>query len=367
LNAGGYAAIWFQSGLEYTIKVASSGGINCSSGSTQYTVNHVNTSLLNLQNTWQQPQIFDLPIQILAPDLQIVFGSASGNQTTLDIPPVSSNTLLHGPTLIGNDTLVSQNSVQPLTNKNLVKPQINGCGMFNSPATYFCLASSSSSTTVLHELAVFTGAPSTLTAAPAGTQIGIQGVVVDGAGVGTLTTVQQNGQTTCMFDNSTTAGDYVVPSLTSDGECSDDNLAPPSPFPQNVQVVGQVMSSGGPGLHSILLSGSAGFVTPNGTPTVTAYPGSGTGATISLLSGSTDLYGLVTLNTGTSPVLDGVIFTLNFSVGGQKFCTWFPSSFATAGASNFVYADSSSIAIDFNNITTALTGSTNYAWSYTCN
>jgi hypothetical protein len=100
---------------------------------------------------------------------------------------------------------------------------------------------------------------------------------------------------------------------------------------------------------------------------VTAYPGSGTGATISLLSGSTDLYGLVTLNTGTSPVLDGVIFTLNFSVGGQKFCTWFPSSFATAGASNFVYADSSSIAIDFNNITTALTGSTNYAWSYTCN
>ena len=28
LNGGGYAQIWFQSGLNYTIKVASSGGIN---------------------------------------------------------------------------------------------------------------------------------------------------------------------------------------------------------------------------------------------------------------------------------------------------------------------------------------------------
>jgi hypothetical protein len=242
--------------------------------------------------------------------------------------------------------------------------------MFNSPATYFCISSNSSTATVLNELAIFTGAPVTATVAPAGTKVGILGVVVNGAGINTLTTIQQSGQSSCIFDNSPTAGDYFIQSSSTSGQCSDSGVGPPAPFPAGIQVVGQVLSSGAPGLHGILLYGSAGFVTPNGTPTVVASTGAGTGATVSLSLGSTDLYGSVTVNTGSSPILGGQIFGLNFSAGGssQKFCTWFPGSLAAAGASSFVYASSGSgVAVDFNNITTALTGSTNYAWSYTCN
>lgn len=41
LSAGGSANIWLQAGLAYTIRVKSSGGSNCSSGSTLYTVDGI--------------------------------------------------------------------------------------------------------------------------------------------------------------------------------------------------------------------------------------------------------------------------------------------------------------------------------------
>ena len=250
LNAGGYAAIWFQSGIEYTIKVASSGGINCASGTTQYTVNNVNTSLLNLSNTWQQPQIFDDPIQILAPDLQIVFGSPSGAQTTLDIPPTAGNYILHGPPLTGNDTLLSQNAIQTVQNKNLTtRTQINGCGITNGPGTYICVPNNASTATLLNGLAVLTGAPSTATAAPLSTAGGVVGIVTAGAGITGNATIQQSGTANCIFDGATTSGDYVIASAITAGNCHDSGAFPIS------GAVGSVTSTNaGAGSYQILLN-----------------------------------------------------------------------------------------------------------------
>jgi hypothetical protein len=41
LTAGGSASIWLQTGVAYTFKIASQGGLNCASGSTLYTVNGI--------------------------------------------------------------------------------------------------------------------------------------------------------------------------------------------------------------------------------------------------------------------------------------------------------------------------------------
>src|ERR1035438_8108117 len=119
LDAGGFANIWLQSGQLYSIKVVSTGGVNCVSGSTQYTVKGINQSLLNLSNTWQQPQTFTDAITLLPADSQIVFGAASGSQTTLDIPSTTLNLTLHGPPLTAsNDTLDAQNTDRKSTRLN---------------------------------------------------------------------------------------------------------------------------------------------------------------------------------------------------------------------------------------------------------
>lgn len=222
LNAGGAASIWLQPGQIYTLVEKTSGGTNCASGSTISTTNGMNQTLLNLANTWQQTQTFVDPIDLLASDLQIVFGSPSGTQTTLDIPPTSGNVILHGPPLTATDTLVSQNATQTVTNKNLTTgTQVNGCGMTNGPATYLCIANNGLSATVLNSLAVLTGAPSTATVAPITATAGVVGIVTANAGITGSAVIQQNGVVSCNYDGRTFAGDIVVISSSVAGDCHD--------------------------------------------------------------------------------------------------------------------------------------------------
>ena len=246
LNSGGFGQLWFISGSLYDIRVVSSGGTNCISGLTQYSAKSVNGSLLNLPNEWQQTQTFDLPINILAPDLQIVFGNPSGTQTTLDIPPTTGNYILHGPPLTASDTLLSANAIQPVTNKNLTTgTQVNGCGMTNGPGTYICIPNNGSTATVLNSLAILTGAPSTATVAATTTTTGILGVVVAGAGITGNATIQQSGNPNCNFDGATIAGDYVTISSTIAGSCHDSGIGPPL-LPTGIligQILGQVLST----------------------------------------------------------------------------------------------------------------------------
>ena len=371
LNAGGYASIWFKSGHEYSIKVVANGGINCASGTTQYTVDNVNASLLNLQNTWQQTQSFDLPIQLFWPDLQIQFGAPTGTRTTLDIPPTSSDVILHGPPLTADDTLLSANATQTVKNKNLTTgTQVNGCGMTNGPGTYICIANNSVTATALNQLAILVGGPtSTATVAPIGTKVGVQGIVASNAGITGTAIIQQSGDSQCQFDTATTAGDYFIPSPIDQGFCSDTGFGPPAPLPNNAQVMGQVLVTNlSTGLYPVSLYGNFGSGVKPGTPTVTAFTGAGSGATVSVASGSSDKSGQILLSSGLSPTGSAEILSLNFSVTYTPFlfCVFFPSTGASAIANTGVYvlpAGPSSALIAQG----AITASTSYGWTYSCN
>jgi len=277
LDAGGFANIWLTSGTLYRIVIKTSGGVNCASGSTVSTTDGINQSLLNQSNTWQLPQIFDDPISILASDLQIVFGSPSGTQTTLDIPPTSANYILHGPPITGNDTLLSQNATQTVTNKNLTTgTQINGCGVINDPGTYACILNAGITGTFINTLTKLTCCDSSQSAAVIAATTdtsGIIGITVSGAGNGGNAIVQESGVAACIFDNATTANDYVQISSTTGGDCHDSGVLYTSPPPAGGQIVGIVLSTNaGAGTYQLNLNtqASGAHVFAKGTLSITS-------------------------------------------------------------------------------------------------
>ena len=258
LDASGSANIWLISGQLYTIVVKSQGGINCAAGTTLSSTDGMNQSLLNLSNTWDQTQYFLMPIYLEPADSQIIFGWPSGTQTTLDIPPTSANYILHGPTITANDTLVSQNAVQTLTNKTLTNPIVNGCGILGGVGTYLCLANNASLATILNSLAIATGSPSTASAATTTTVSGVLGVVVGGAGITGTATIQQSGPVNCTFDGAAVAGDFVSISTTVGGDCHDAGVAP-SP---GEQAIGQILVANGGSGPALIDLYSSGILTP---------------------------------------------------------------------------------------------------------
>ena len=378
LFAGGTANIWLQSGVLYSITVKTSGGVNCVSGSTVYSASGLNQSLLNLPNEWFSPQIFDQPISILAPDLQIVFGSPAGTRTTLDIPPTSSDLILHGPPITADDTLVSQNATQTLTNKNLTTgTQINGCGITNGPGTYLCIANSSSTATVLNELAVLTGAPSTATVAPTTAKSGVVGIVTAGAGITGNATIQQSGgPVNCLFDGATTAGDYVQISP-GGGDCHDAGASyPTSAVAGTGQVIGRVLATG-TGLEPVNLFGpeiqppppSLGNILGQAVATVAAGPAAGTGPTINCNTVCHDNGDPnITITTGSAPPSNGIIFTITFGgVHNISNCTFSATGAgATAALATQIYMVANPTNFQLWNAGPALAATTTYAWSYIC-
>jgi hypothetical protein len=209
----------------------------------EWSVDNVSTyfGLLNTANLWTAAQSFDDPITLFPSDNQIVFGSP-GSQTTFDIPPGISNYVLHFPPLSASDTAVTQAATQTLTNKSFTSPTVNGCEVSNSPGTYICPANGAAGTTY-NGLAKFTGAPSTVVATTTSDTQGIQGVCVNKCGTSGNAVIQQSGIALCVFDNATTAGDYVINSPFGTSNCRDSGIAPPGSLPVGTQSVGIVLST----------------------------------------------------------------------------------------------------------------------------
>lgn len=375
LDASGSASIWLTSGTLYTIVIKTSGGLNCASGSTLSTTNGVNGSLLNLANVFNQTQGFLLPVNLLAADLQIKFGSIGGTQTTLDIPPTAGNFVLHGPPITGDDTLLSQNAAQPLQNKNLTTgTQVNGCGMTNGPGTYICVPNNSSTATLLNGLAALTGNPSTATTPPISAQSGVVGIVVAGAGITDNATIQQSGTANCNFDGGTTAGDYVVPSAAR-GDCHDAGANYPTLASGAAQIVG-VVTATGTGLQPVNLTGIGlqptvplNVLGQNAIASVVPGTGAGTGGTASCQSGATclDNGGIISVTSGTLPTSGGTIATITF--GGTHLganCTlspWNnPAQILTGAAQVAMLPGTTTFTI----LGGALNASSNYQWDYVC-
>jgi hypothetical protein len=123
--------------------------------------------------------------------------------------------------------------------------------------------------TLANGLAKLTGAPSTAIRMTTSDTNGAIGVVTSGAGAGGTATIQLAGQVACVFENATTAGNYVIPGTGTAGNCRDGG----SGYPSSGQAIGRVLTTnGGAGTYTILLF----------PPEIRGGAGGGGGATTAL-------------------------------------------------------------------------------------
>lgn len=99
------------------------------------------------------------------------------------------------------------------------------------------IANTSSIGTTVNLLAKLTGAPSTAVVLSTSDTV-FQGIVASGAGTTGNAVIARAGQVSCVFDGATTAGDWVIPSTTTGGDCHDGGSTLPSQ-----QVAGKVLST----------------------------------------------------------------------------------------------------------------------------
>lgn len=136
---------------------------------------------------------------------------------------------------------------------------INNGGGGAASTVSLTLANASSTGTTLNKLAKFTGAPATVVITSAGDNNGIVGVVSAGAGTTGNATVITNGLATCIFENATTAGNWVINGTSVAGDCRDAGLASTNAGPPvstaGAQVIGIVQSTNvGAGTYTVLMT-----------------------------------------------------------------------------------------------------------------
>jgi hypothetical protein len=109
-------------------------------------------------------------------------------------------------------------------------------------------------------------------------------------------------------------------------------------------------------------------------PTIAAGVGAGSSpGAVTIVAGSTDLSGTITIGTGTSPTAFGVVATITFNVaytGTVPHCILYPvtTNAAQLGAGP-VFLPLSGITLtgfNINSTTPALAASTTYSWEYIC-
>ena len=160
----------------------------------------------------------------------------------------------------------------------------NGKGLVTANTSGSCsaltVANNSSTATVVNKLAVLTGAPSTATVATTSSLDNVIGVVSSGAGTTGNATVAQNGSQSCVFDGATTAGDLVVASTSSGGDCHDTGS---TSQPTGAQTIGIVQSTNGSGgtYSLVILNFPYANTSGGGSGTVTSI------ATTSPITGGT--------------------------------------------------------------------------------
>lgn len=269
LDAGGYADIWLAN-QSYKFCLFDQNGVPQWGGCVDNITGYL--GLLNLANTWTFPQIFTQPVSITPSDNQLIFGQL-GSQTIIDAPPAAGGGVtLHNQTG-QSDTYIYRNSTDILNNKTLINPvltspfittpNIFGCQLFTYPGTCLLIDNEGSTGTVGGKLAKLTGAPSKAIITSITDTGGVIGVVTSGGGIGGTATIAESGNSTCIFDGATAAGDYVQISQTVAGDCHDVGSSYPT---SGGQVVGRVLSTNASGgVYNLNLFGAevrAGAVYP---------------------------------------------------------------------------------------------------------
>lgn len=290
LSANGSASIWLLAGQNYTLRVKSSGGTHCSAGSTIYTVNGLGggastlTTVVPFSSTptftdISQNQLFTITLTANAAALPLsVVGVIPPGLITFQITQDSSgghtfawpsNVVGGAPIGLNANQVTTQEFVWNGTNATAVGSGITGNGpnisvgnisasnltatgsvTSSNQGTEVSIANEGTTGTLINTLTTLTGTPSTAILASTSTTSGIIGVTVSGAGTTSSAVIQTTGIVSCIFDGTTTAGDYVQASITTAGNCSDAGTTPPI----GTQTIGQVLSTiGAPGTANVFL------------------------------------------------------------------------------------------------------------------
>jgi hypothetical protein len=223
-------------------------------------------------------------IKILAVSLAILIGVASASiaiwspKSPLAHWPAFQSWIQVGPAGVAAASAYAtiEIAASALTQETTMNFSAGVVGVDNSGASRTDLWSgiqignASSTGTTNATLTSLTGAPSTAVITTAAATTGVIGITVTGGGTTGTATIATSGKVSCIFDGSTTAGDFVQISTGTNGDCHDTGAAtcPTS----GGQVIGMVLSTNGSGgTYAINLAlvnpcSSGGGTTVTGAP-----------------------------------------------------------------------------------------------------
>ena len=168
-----------------------------------------------------------------------------------------------------------------------------------------------------------------------------------------------------------TAGDYVVISSTTAGNCHDSGIVAASPLLlTGFQVIGSVTSTNaGAGSYALDLA-LQNIAALGGVPTAFAGTGAGTSPSVSILAGGRDRAGVIQVVTGSTPAASANIVEMAVSHNFPTFgaCTISPNNAnaANVAVSSSIYVTSNTTGFFIFGVS-ALSATTTYQWAYQCN
>src|SRR5437899_72528 len=277
--------------------------------------------------------------------------TAGSGKVVLATSPTITTPTLSSPTITGARTgsaTTGTGNVVLATSPTITTPTLSGAlggnlDLGTANAALFEIANDTTTGTTLNKLAKLTGAPSTAVIAATSDTKGILGAVVGGAGTTGNAQIAMAGVASCVFDNATTAGDYVTISSATAGDCHDAG----STRPGSGQILGLVLSTNGvsatPRAISIFPSENVGI------PAAAADLSNGTTGSGAVV--------LATSPTITTPTISNP--TISSPTISSPTITGTPTGSATTGTGNVVLATRPTIATP--TVSTAATSNPNFS------
>jgi hypothetical protein len=263
LNAGGFAGggssgIWLQAGQAYTLKVVSQGGINCASGTLQYTIDGIGNGGSTLTTVVASTTTPTFVIQAQAQMFQMTLTGDTAANPLSAVGIVTPSFVIFQLTqdAIGNHQWTWPANVNGGSPIGLAANQIttqmfvwngsvatavgpaniqNGSSFSFAPG-YLVIPNANPTGTTLNTLTKLINAPSQATIAGITDTGGVQGICVAQCTNANSALIQTGGNANCVFDGATAAGDYIGISTTVAGNCHDVGSTP-----VNGQSIGRVL------------------------------------------------------------------------------------------------------------------------------
>jgi hypothetical protein len=203
--------------------------------------------------------------------VSLVGGASGGGGTTNYVARWTSSTALGIGSLYDTGTLVGIGTTS-LSQTLTVNGNVDVMGSGNGYLTE--IANAGTTGTTVNKLAKLTGVPATAVITAITDTDGAVGIVTGGAGTSGNAQIAVDGQASCVFDNTTVAGDFAAISTTTAGDCHDAGATRST----TSQTIGRVLASGSAGTYTVALglNGLGGGVPAGTTGQVQFNSGSST-------------------------------------------------------------------------------------------